>query len=86
LGLEILTAWPGAAKKVWQTEAWPFILQMWGWAEDIWNNYIGYRAQSWWNQLLGLVGKEQPDLKKEFQQEREEMQKDTWQRFKDLLE
>jgi len=86
LGLEILAAWPGAVKKVWREEAWPFILQMWSWVEEIWNSYIGYRVEAWWSQFLGLVGKEQPDLKKEFQKEREEMQKDAWERFKDLLE
>ena len=86
LGMEILTALPDATKKVWQEEAWPFILQMWGWAREIWDTYIGYRVEAWWNQFLELVGKEPTDLEQEFQKERKEMQKDVWERFKDLLE
>lgn len=85
-GMKILTALPDATKKVWQEEAWPFILQMWNWAKDVWDTYIGYRVEAWWNQLLELVGKEPTDLKGEFQKEKTEMQKDAWQRFKDLLD
>ena len=86
LGMEILTALPDATKKVWQEEAWPYILQMWYWAREIWDTYIGYRVEAWWNQFLELLGKQPTDLEQEFQKEREEMQKDVWERFKDLFE
>jgi len=85
LSVEILTALPGAVKKVWQEEAWPFLLKMWDWAKNIWNNYIGYKVENLWQKFLGLLGKENPDFKKEFQKEKTEMQKDLWDRFKDLL-
>lgn len=83
--MDILKALPDAVKKVWQEEAWPFILNMWEWVQGPWNTYVKPKVEVWWQQFLGLVGKEQPDLKKEFQAEREEMQKDFWERFKDLF-
>jgi len=85
LGMKILTALPGAAKKVWQEEAMPFLLKMWNWAKGIWDTYIGYRVGNLWQKVLDLLGKEKPDLKEEFQKEKEEMEKDLWDRFKDLL-
>ena len=85
LGMKILTALPSAVKKVWQEETLPFLLKMWNWAKNIWDNYIGYKVENLWKKFLNLLGKESPDIKKEFQKEKEEMQKDLWQRFKDLL-
>lgn len=85
LGIEILTALPGAVKKVWREEALPFLLKMWNWAKNIWDTYLGYKVENLWQKFLNLLGKESPDIKKEFQKEKEEMQKDLWQRFKDLL-
>jgi len=87
LGMKILTALPDAVKKIWQTEALPFLLKMWNWAKNIWNNYIGYQVENLWQKFLNLIGKEtSPNLKEEFQKEKTEMQKDLWHRFKDLLE
>ncbi len=84
-GLNILKALPDATKKVWQEEAWPFILQMWGWAQDMWNTYLGHYVEDWWNKVLNWTGKEPANLQTEFQKERQEMEKDTWERFKDLF-
>ena len=86
LGMKILTALPDAVKKVWQTEALPFLLKMWGWAKNIWDTYLGYKVENLWQKFLNLLGKEtSPNLKEEFQKEKKEMEKDLWDRFKDLL-
>lgn len=86
LSMKILTALPDATKKVWQEQAWPFILEMWDWAQGPWNQYIKPQVEIWWQKFLDLLGKETPaDLKEEFQKEKEEMQEDIWNRFKDLL-
>lgn len=91
VGLNILSQLPAAVKKVWQEEAWPFILKMWGWVKGFWDSYVGSRVESWWQKLLNLVGKETPDLQSEFQKEKQEMQTDLpkvgqplWERFKEL--
>ena len=76
--VKIITALPGAVKKVWQEEAMPFLSKMW--------NRVQPQIDIWWQKLLNLIGKETPDLKEEFQKEKEEIQQDLWQRFKDLLD
>jgi len=85
LSMKILSALPGATKKVWQEEAWPFILKMWDWARGFWDSYLGSKVTSLWQKFFKLLGKDTPDLKKEFQKEKEEMEQDFWQRFKELL-
>ena len=85
LGLKILTALPGAVKKAWQEEALPLILKMWHWAKNVWDSYLSSWVNDLWKKLLNLVGKESPDIKQEFQKEKQEMQQDLWDRFKDLL-
>ena len=77
LGMKILTALPGAVKKVWQEEVLPVWLKMWNWARP--------EIEPWWQKFLDLLGKETPDLREEFQKEKKEMQKDLWERFKELL-
>lgn len=78
LVMEILTGLPGAVKKVWQDEAKPLIIKIWSWARGF--------LEPWWQKFLDLLGKETPDIKEEFQKEKKEMQKDLWQRFKDLIQ
>jgi len=85
LGMRILTALPEAVKKVWREEALPFWQKMWAWAQGPWNSYIKPKVEFWWQRFLSLLGKETPDLEKEFQKERKEMEKDLWHRFRDLL-
>ena len=85
LGLKILTALPGAVKKAWQEEALPLILKMWHWAKNVWDSYLSSWVNDLWKKLLNLVGKESPDIKQEFQKEKQEMQQDLWERFKALF-
>ncbi len=85
LGMKILTALPDAIKKVWQEEALPLILKMWHWAKNVWDGYLAAPVNSLWNKFLHLLGKESPDIKQEFQKEKQEMQQDLWTRFKGLL-
>lgn len=85
LGMRILTALPDAVKKVWREEALPLWQKMWDWAQGPWNSYVKPKIEFWWQKFLNFLGKETPDLEKEFQKERKEMQKDLWQRFRDLL-
>ncbi len=77
----ILAKLPEAVKRVWKEEALPLLRKMWGWARPV--------IEPWRNKLMGLLGKEvekrRPGLEQEFQKEKEEMQKDLWERFKDLL-
>ena len=58
---------------------------MWVWTKGFWESRLGYKVEILWQKFLGLLGKESPDIKGEFQKERQEMQKDLWERFKDLL-
>lgn len=79
--MSILTKLPEAVKRVWREEALPLWQGMWEWAKPL--------IEPWRNKLLGLFGEEvekrRPGLEKEFQKEKKEMQKDLWERFKDLL-
>ncbi|MBI2626254.1 MAG: hypothetical protein HYW69_01515 [Candidatus Nealsonbacteria bacterium] len=79
--LGILNRLPEAIKKVWNEEALPVWLKMWDWAKPV--------IDPWRQKFLGLLGKEvekrRPDIEKQFREERQEMQKDLWERFKDLI-
>lgn len=80
LGMQILTGLPNAIKKVWQEEALPVWLKMWNWLRP--------KIEPWWQKFLGLLGKEVPSKEQvgqEFQKEKQEMQKDLWERFKELI-
>ncbi len=59
----------------------PVWLKMWDWAKPV--------IDPWRQKFLGLLGKEvekrRPDIEKQFREERQEMQKDLWERFKDLI-
>lgn len=84
-GINILKALPNAVGDVWQRQALPIWHNMWNWVKSTWNSSLGPIVESWWQKFLNLLGRETPELKEEFQKEKEEMQKDIWQRFKDLL-
>lgn len=77
----ILAKLPEAVKGVWKEEALPLWQKMWEWARPV--------VEPWWNKLSGLLGKEvekrRPGLEQEFQKENEEMQRDLWEKFKELL-
>lgn len=85
VGLGILSRLPEAVKDVWQNQFWPIWSNMWNWVKDTWQESIGPRVGIWWQKLLDFLGKEPVDVKEEFQKEKTEMQKDTWERFKDLF-
>lgn len=80
-GMKILSKLPDAAKRVFWEEALPFWQKMWEWAKPV--------IDPWLQKFLNLLGKEvekrRPGLEQEFQKEKEEIQKDLWERFKDLL-
>lgn len=93
VSLDILGKLPDAIKKVWNNEAWPFILKMWTWAKDVWDKYLGDKVGELWQKFLDFIGKKAPDLQKEFEKERTEMQQDApkvgnslWQKFKELID
>jgi endo-1,4-beta-mannosidase len=94
LGLKILERLPDAVKEIWQKEALPFWRKMWQEAQGPLNTYIKPFFEKWWNKFLSLLGKEvekrrpvlEPVLEEELQKETKEMQKDLWERFKELLE
>ena len=85
LGMKILNALPSAINKVWQEEARPLLLKMWSWAKNIWDSYLASQVDSLWRKFLHLLGKESPDIKQEFQKEKQEMEQDFWQKFRELL-
>ncbi|MDP3990860.1 MAG: hypothetical protein Q8P63_01005 [Candidatus Nealsonbacteria bacterium] len=85
LGLEALKQLPRAVKDVWDNEGLPFFLKMWGWVKGFWDSTLGNIVETWWQKLLKALGKEMPDINQEFQKEKKEMEKDLWERFKDLL-
>jgi len=73
----ILERLPGAIKDVWQNQALPIWWNMWLWSKP--------KIQSLWEKFWRLTGQQTPDVKGEFQKEKQEMQNDLWQRFKDLF-
>jgi hypothetical protein len=67
------------------------------WFKDIWNSYVAPWTQKAWNKIKGFLGmeieKKKPEIKKEFQKEKQEMKEDIprvgksfWQRFKELIQ
>ncbi len=84
-GLDVLSRLPEAAKDVWQNQALPIWMEMWGLFQGFWASTLGPIVEVWWEKLLGLLGKDTTDIKKEFEKEKKEMQKDIWDRFKNLL-
>ena len=85
LGLNILERLPGAMKDVWQNQALPIWWNMWIWTKGFWASTLGSKVQGLWEKLWGLTGQKTPDVKEEFQKEKQEMQKDLWERFKGLF-
>lgn len=85
LGLNILERLPDAIKSVWYNQALPIWLNMWRIAKSLWENGLGAKVEMLWQKFLGLIGKESPDVKGEFQKEQQEMKKDLWERLKELL-
>ena len=85
LGLDVLERLPGAIKDVWQNQALPIWWSMWVWTKGFWDSTLGSKVQSLWIKLWGMTGQGTPDIEGEFQKERQEMQKDFWERFKDLF-
>ncbi|MFH1714279.1 MAG: hypothetical protein ABH831_01635 [Candidatus Nealsonbacteria bacterium] len=77
LGMNILERLPSAMKDVWFNQVLPLWQNMWVWAKP--------KVQNLWEKLLALTGKEMPDIKEEFQKEKDEMQQDLWERFKGLF-
>ncbi|MFH1366044.1 MAG: hypothetical protein ABIG99_01500 [Patescibacteria group bacterium] len=76
-GKNILERLPGAMKDVWHNKALPIWGSMWNWAKP--------KVQSLLEKLWGLTNQDMPDVKEEFQKEKQEMQKDLWERFKALF-
>ncbi|MEK7503384.1 MAG: hypothetical protein AAB577_00125 [Patescibacteria group bacterium] len=85
LGLNILQRLPNAVRDIWQNQALPIWRSMWAWVKNLWDNTLGSKVQGLWEKLWGLTGQKTPDVKGEFQKEKQEMQKDLWERFKDLF-
>jgi len=84
-GLDVLSRLPEAAKDVWQNQALPIWMGMWSWFKGYWTSTLGSIVEVWWDKFLSLLGKDTTDIKGEFEKEKKEMQKDVWDRFKDLL-
>ena len=84
-GLDVLSRLPEAAKDVWQNQALPIWMEMWDLFRGFWASTLGPLVDVGWEKLLGLLGKDTTDIQKEFEKEKKEMQKDVWDRFKDLL-
>lgn len=85
LSMEIVNALPGAIKKVWREEAWPIISNIWDWAKGFWDSYLGSKISGLWQKFLKFLGKDDLNIEKEFEKEKQEIKQDFWQRFKDLL-
>lgn len=85
LGLNILERLPNAIKDIWQNQALPLWWNMWVWTKGFWASTLGSKVQGLWEKLWGLSDQTPPDLKNEFRKEKQEMQKDLWERFKDLF-
>lgn len=77
----ILAKLPEAVKRIWQEEALPLWQRMWEWLKPF--------IEPWWNKALSLLNREaekrKTDIEKEFRKEKQEMQNDLWQRFRDLI-
>ncbi|OGZ22347.1 MAG: hypothetical protein A2922_02765 [Candidatus Nealsonbacteria bacterium RIFCSPLOWO2_01_FULL_43_36] len=84
-GLNLLERLPNAIKNVWQNQALPIWWNMWVWTKGFWERTLGGWVENIWQKLWRLTGKETPDVKNEFQKEKQEMQKDLWERFKELF-
>ncbi len=78
---------PGTIKKIWQGEVWPLWKRIYG---RIWYDWTKPFLEKWWHQLLDLLNREvekkKPELEEEFRAEKEEIKKDIWERFKELLD
>lgn len=105
--IKILWMLPDAIKGVWDNEAMPLWRNMWGKAQDFWYNsarskieprfqWVSGQTEALWSKFLELLGKEvekrKPELKEEFQKEKEEMRaelpkvgRSLWERLKELL-
>jgi len=77
LGTGILERLPGTIKDIFYNQALPLWRKMWVWTEP--------KIQILWEKLWGFTGEKTPDVKVEFQKEKEEMQNDLWERFKALF-
>ena len=84
-GMNILERLPNAIKEVWSNQALPLWWNMWVWTKGFWDSTLGSKVQGLWEKLWGLTGQETPDIEGEFQKEKQEMQKDLWERFKELF-
>ena len=78
----ILQKLPDAVKRIWEGEALPVWRKMWEIFLRSWNNTLGPVVEPWFNKE---IEKRPPAVEEEFQKEKEEMQKDLWEKFKDLL-
>ncbi len=83
--MNILKRLPNAIKDAWYNQALPLWRKMWVWVKNLWASTLGSKVQSLWEKLWGLTGQETPDVKEEFQKEKQEMQQDLWERFKNLF-
>lgn len=84
MGKEILWGFPQALRKPWQ-EAVAVWGKMGGWFGNFWNSYISLWLSDVWQ-------KRKPEVKEEFEKEKQEMREDVfkgtktlWQRFKELI-
>lgn len=79
--MAILSKLPQAVEKVWREEALPILEKMWQWSRPM--------LEPWRIKFLSLLNKEvekrRPDIEQQFKEEKEEMQKDLWERFKSLV-
>lgn len=80
--MQVLSRLPEAIKRIWEGEALPVWRGMWDWFTGFWQNSIGPIVGPWLNKE---IKQRKPEIEQQFQEEKEEMQEDLWQRFKDLL-
>ena len=83
-GISMITQFPSAALKAWKEQAMFVFRTMWGMSQNL--------LKTAWKELE----KRKPNIKKEFQEEKEEIKADIpdtldtgrslWERFKELLE
>lgn len=84
-GLAILERLPDAVRDIWYNQALPLWWNMWVWTKGFWDQTLGAKVEALWQKLWSLTGQETPNIQGEFRKETQEMQKDFWERFKDLL-
>jgi len=95
-GRKLLWVFPQTLKLVCQ-EAWSVWKKMLNWFRGFWNSYILSWFKNIWFKIkfyLGWeVGQKKPEIKKELEEEKQEIKegvpkacKSLWQRFKELIE